>query len=165
MKGGKKFWLIVWLLAILLLAGEFYFLFTANSPVDWSTKILSTLIGGIALVEIRLLQGEGPIFRKLGWILGGLLLMLLVPQFLAAQSILILWNFTLAVLALLSGLLMFAMVGKSRMARAFVIFLTLCVCLLMILEFTSPLVHKIALGIFVSGALICIHVMTTARSN
>jgi hypothetical protein len=165
MKGQRKIWRLILAVAFILLLCLIYLLFTSPNTLDLSAKLLCAIVGLVGLIEIRLLQGEAPIFKKLGWMMGIIILALLIPQFIAPQFILLLWNFTLAAIALLSGLLMFAMVGKSKVAQAFVVFLTLCITLLMILEFASPLVHKIALGVFVTAVLICIHVMTTARQR
>lgn len=149
----------------MVMAVEVLMLFRSDVPLDPGTKVFCLLLTLIALIEIRILQGQALIFQKLGWALGIGLALLLIPQLFIPETVLLLWNFSLAVIALLSGLVMFAMVGESTVVRAFVIFLTLCVALLMILEFASPLAHKIALGTFVTGALICIHLMTTARQR
>ena len=165
MKASKKLWRLVWLLSAILVIAQVYLLITSSNTVNWSAKLLCTLLAIITLAEVRILQRETRIFRNLSWTLGGIIFALLIPQLLIPQSILVLWNFTLIGIALLSGLLMFAMMSNSVVGRAFVIFLTLSVSLLMILEFSTPLIHKIALGVFVSGALICIHVITTKESN
>ncbi len=165
MNPNKKVWRLIWVLCALLLAVEVVLFFRSAQRIDAGSKLLCGAMAVVALLEIRLLQGEKPIIRKIAWLLGAGLGLVLVPQILFPETLLWLWNFSLAMLMLLSGLVMYAMVGNSAVARAFVIFLTLCVSLLMILEIASPLTHKIALGAFVTGALICIHVLVTARSN
>lgn len=136
-----------------------------NGVLRFGLLFYYSIILTLVVAELRILSKAEKRIKAFGWVVAIAMLLTILPQLFLPSLVATLWTFSLAGLALLSGTVMYAMIGIHAVAKAFVVFLTLCVLLLLILEFSGPLVHKIALGAFTTGVLICLHVMFSSRSN
>ncbi|OFZ45429.1 MAG: hypothetical protein A3D92_07395 [Bacteroidetes bacterium RIFCSPHIGHO2_02_FULL_44_7] len=162
----KSHWylLSIGCLALLLGSGLMFFL-SENGLLRFGLLFYYSIIITLILAELRLLSNSEKRIRSFAWAVAITVVLTMLPQLFFPSWVGSLWTFSLAGLALLSGTVMYAMVGIHPVAKAFVVFLTLCVVLLLVLEYSGPLVHKIALGVFTTGILICLHVMIFSRSN
>lgn len=141
------------------------FFLSENGLLHYGLLFYYSIILTLVLGELRILSNAEKRIKAIGWAIAGTMVLTMLPQLFLPALVGTLWTFSLAGLAMLSGTVMYAMIGIHAVAKAFVVFLTLCIVLLIVLEFSGPLVHKIALGVFTTGVLICLHVMFISRSN
>lgn len=164
--GNKRVWQLLSVITLSYLVISSVLFFTAEQGwLDYALHFYYSIVLALSYGLIRIVRKASKKVRVFSWIVGAGLLFLVVPQLITGTWFNELWNLSLACVALLAGTVMYATIGVSVASRAFSIFLTLCVVFVMVMEMSNPLIHKIALGVFVAGALACLDVIVRSDAT